>query len=151
MEYTLRFGQNQLTFDCATGFFRVQRTAAGGEAEWCFDTCDPVLKDGGRSLLLKEAQRCTVTCYENVLAQELTAVYEGFVCAPQLRITVVLSLFADYFDVMYIPGSEELVVFMASFVGALVGFLWWNGFPASSYRYEPSHRKNHSHDQSGLC
>ena len=32
-------------------------------------------------------------------------------------------VWADYFDVMYIPGSEELVVFLASFVGALVGFL----------------------------
>jgi phospho-N-acetylmuramoyl-pentapeptide-transferase len=42
-------------------------------------------------------------------------------------------VFADYFDVMYIPGSEELVVFMASFVGALVGFLWWNGFPAQVF------------------
>ena len=40
---------------------------------------------------------------------------------------------ADYFDVMYIPGSEELVVFLASFVGALVGFLWWNGFPAQIF------------------
>ncbi|MBR3557524.1 MAG: phospho-N-acetylmuramoyl-pentapeptide-transferase [Bacteroidales bacterium] len=39
-------------------------------------------------------------------------------------------VWAQYFDVMYIPGSEELVVFLASFVGALVGYLWWNGFPA---------------------
>ena len=42
-------------------------------------------------------------------------------------------VWADYFDVMYIPGSEELVVFLASFVGALVGFLWWNGFPAQVF------------------
>ena len=39
----------------------------------------------------------------------------------------------EYFDVMYIPGSEELVVFLASFVGALVGYLWWNGFPAQVF------------------
>ena len=37
-------------------------------------------------------------------------------------------VWADYFDVMYIPGSEELVVFLA-----LVGFLWWNGFPAQIF------------------
>lgn len=43
------------------------------------------------------------------------------------------TIWADYFDVMYIPGSEELVVFLASFVGALVGFLWWNGFPAQIF------------------
>lgn len=42
-------------------------------------------------------------------------------------------IFADYFDVMYIPGSEELVVFLAAFIGALVGFLWWNGFPAQVF------------------
>ena len=34
---------------------------------------------------------------------------------------------------MYIPGSEELVVFLASFVGALVGYLWFNGFPAQVF------------------
>ena len=42
-------------------------------------------------------------------------------------------VWAEYFDVMYIPGSEELVVFLASFVGALVGYLWWNGFPAQMF------------------
>ncbi|MBQ7631769.1 MAG: phospho-N-acetylmuramoyl-pentapeptide-transferase [Paludibacteraceae bacterium] len=42
-------------------------------------------------------------------------------------------VWAEYFDVMYIPGSEEMVVFLASFVGALVGYLWWNGFPAQIF------------------
>ena len=43
------------------------------------------------------------------------------------------TMLADYFDVMYIPGSEELVVFLGAFVGALVGFLWFNGFPAQIF------------------
>ena len=43
------------------------------------------------------------------------------------------TVWADYFDVMYIPGSEELVVFLAAFVGALIGFIWWNGFPAQIF------------------
>ena len=43
------------------------------------------------------------------------------------------TVWADYFDVMYIPGSEELVVFLAAFVGALLGYLWWNGFPAQIF------------------
>ena len=34
---------------------------------------------------------------------------------------------------MYIPGSEELVVFAAAFIGALVGFLWYNTFPAQVF------------------
>ena len=42
-------------------------------------------------------------------------------------------VFSDYFDIMYIPRSEELTVFLASFIGALVGFLWWNGFPAQVF------------------
>ena len=42
-------------------------------------------------------------------------------------------VWAEYFDVMYIPGSEELVVFLASFIGALVGYLWWNSFPAQVF------------------
>ena len=42
-------------------------------------------------------------------------------------------IWAEYFDVMYIPGSEELVVFLASFVGALIGYIWWNGFPAQVF------------------
>ena len=42
-------------------------------------------------------------------------------------------VWAQYFDAMYIPGSEELVIFLASFVGALVGYLWWNGFPAQVF------------------
>lgn len=42
-------------------------------------------------------------------------------------------ILADYFDVMYIPKSEELVVFLATFVGSLIGFLWFNGFPAQIF------------------
>ena len=40
---------------------------------------------------------------------------------------------ADYLNLMYIPGSEELVVFLAAFVGALIGFLWFNSFPAQIF------------------
>ena len=42
-------------------------------------------------------------------------------------------VFAEYFDVMYIPGSEEITIFLATFIGALVGYLWWNGFPAQVF------------------
>lgn len=43
------------------------------------------------------------------------------------------SIYASYLDIMYIPGSSELVVFMAAFIGALVGFLWYNTFPAQVF------------------
>ena len=43
------------------------------------------------------------------------------------------TVWADYFDVMYIPGSEELVVYLGAFVGALIGFLWYNTYPAQIF------------------
>ncbi len=42
-------------------------------------------------------------------------------------------IFADYLNVMYIPHSGELTVFIAAFVGACVGFLWYNSFPAQVF------------------
>lgn len=38
-------------------------------------------------------------------------------------------IYSSYLNIMYIPGSEELVVFCAAFIGALVGFLWYNAYP----------------------
>ncbi len=38
--------------------------------------------------------------------------------------------FASYLNVMYIPGTEELLIFLCAFVGALIGFLWYNAYPA---------------------
>jgi len=42
-------------------------------------------------------------------------------------------IFADYLDVMYIPNSGEMTVFIAAFAGALIGFLWYNTFPAQVF------------------
>ena len=42
-------------------------------------------------------------------------------------------VYADYLNIMYIPASGELVVFAAALVGALVGFLWYNSFPAQIF------------------
>ncbi|MBL0330331.1 MAG: phospho-N-acetylmuramoyl-pentapeptide-transferase [Bacteroidetes bacterium] len=43
------------------------------------------------------------------------------------------TVFADYLNIMYIPNSGELVIFIAAFVGACVGFLWYNSFPAQVF------------------
>ncbi|MBQ5688775.1 MAG: phospho-N-acetylmuramoyl-pentapeptide-transferase [Bacteroidales bacterium] len=40
---------------------------------------------------------------------------------------------ADYLNIMFIPGTEEVVVFMCAFVGALIGFLWYNSYPAQIF------------------
>lgn len=42
-------------------------------------------------------------------------------------------IYSSYLNIMYIPGSEELVVFSAAFIGALVGFLWYNAYPAQVF------------------
>lgn len=42
-------------------------------------------------------------------------------------------VYSAYLNIMYIPGSEELVVYMAAFIGALVGFLWYNSYPAQVF------------------
>ncbi len=42
-------------------------------------------------------------------------------------------VYAPYLDIMYIPASEELVVYMGAFIGALVGFLWYNAYPAQVF------------------
>lgn len=41
--------------------------------------------------------------------------------------------FASYLNIMYIPESEELVIFICAFIGALIGFLWYNAYPAQIF------------------
>ncbi len=41
--------------------------------------------------------------------------------------------YAGYLNIMYIPGSEELVVYICAFIGALIGFLWYNAYPAQVF------------------
>ncbi len=61
------------------------------------------------------------------------------VSAPIVAVLGVLAylsgniIYADYLNIMYIPGSGELVVFAAAFIGALIGFLWYNSFPAQIF------------------
>lgn len=43
------------------------------------------------------------------------------------------TVFADYLNIMYIPDTGELVIFIAAFVGACVGFLWYNSYPAQVF------------------
>ena len=43
------------------------------------------------------------------------------------------AVFADYLNIMYIPNSGELVVFIGAFVGACIGFLWYNSYPAKVF------------------
>lgn len=72
----------------------------------------------------------------------LTDGLDGLVTGVSVPIVAVLGvlaylsghiIYADYLNIMYIPNAGELVVFAAAFVGALVGFLWYNSFPAQIF------------------
>ena len=58
------------------------------------------------------------------------------ICGVALAIMAYLGgniIYSAYLNIMYIPESEELVVFMAAFIGALIGFLWYNAYPAQVF------------------
>lgn len=72
----------------------------------------------------------------------LTDGLDGLATGTSAIAGVVLGIFAwlsgniinaDYLNIMYIPGTGEIAVFMAAFVGALIGFLWHNSFPAQVF------------------
>lgn len=42
-------------------------------------------------------------------------------------------IYANYLNIMFIPGSEELVIFASAFIGATIGFLWYNSYPAQVF------------------
>ncbi|MFI3319023.1 MAG: phospho-N-acetylmuramoyl-pentapeptide-transferase [Rikenellaceae bacterium] len=72
----------------------------------------------------------------------LTDGLDGLLTGVSVPVVIVLGvlaylsgniLYADYLNIMYIPTSGELVVFAAAFGGALIGFLWYNSFPAQIF------------------
>lgn len=72
----------------------------------------------------------------------LTDGIDGLAAGSSAIIVVTLGIFAwvsgniifsDYLDVMYIPNSGEMVIYISAFAGALIGFLWYNTFPAQVF------------------
>lgn len=72
----------------------------------------------------------------------LTDGLDGLACGTSAIIGTALAIMAylgshiiysSYLNIMYIPGSEEMVVYIAAFMGALVGFLWYNAYPAQVF------------------
>jgi phospho-N-acetylmuramoyl-pentapeptide-transferase len=67
---------------------------------------------------------------------------DGLAAGTSAIVGVVLGIFAwlggnivnaEYLNIMYIPGSGEVAVFMSALVGALIGFLWYNTYPAQVF------------------
>ena len=72
----------------------------------------------------------------------LTDGIDGLLTGVSVPIVMVLGglaylsghiIYSDYLNIMYIPNSGELIVFAAAFAGALIGFLWYNSFPAQIF------------------
>jgi phospho-N-acetylmuramoyl-pentapeptide-transferase len=72
----------------------------------------------------------------------LTDGLDGLAAGTSAIVGVVLGVLAwlggnlidsNYLNIMYIPGSGEIAIFMSAFVGALIGFLWYNSFPAQVF------------------
>ena len=72
----------------------------------------------------------------------LTDGIDGLVAGSSVIITITLGVFAwvsgniifsEYLNIMYIPRVGEVVIFISSFIGALIGFLWYNTFPAQVF------------------
>ena len=96
-------------------------------------------------------QKCAYVIYALIIIFIITAVsnganvtdgLDGLAAGTSAIIAATLGIFAyisgniviaDYLKLMYIPGTEELVVFSAALLGACVGFLWYNTFPAQVF------------------
>lgn len=100
--------------------------------------CDDCLKYGW--LIFIPMVILIVTAVSN--GANITDGIDGLAAGTSAIIGVVLgilayvsgnTIFADYLNIMYIPNSGELVVFIASFIGACIGFLWYNAFPAQVF------------------
>ena len=100
--------------------------------------CDDCIKYGW--LIFIPMVIIVVTAVSN--GANITDGIDGLAAGSSAIIGVVLGIlayvsghiiFSDYLNIMYIPNSGELVVFMAAFVGACIGFLWYNSYPAQVF------------------
>ena len=130
-----------------------QRVVVSTTAEKSSKTSIPFLKDteldykiftGGNDtlawLLYIVVAIFVITAVSN--GANLTDGNDGLLTGVSVPIVLVLGILAylsghiiysDYLNIMYIPDSGELIVFAAAFAGALIGFLWYNSFPAQIF------------------
>lgn len=143
--YTDEAGQTVVT--------QMQRSVIDSEAQKVANTTIPFVKNnefdygwvvGGDDLLTWILYIAVaifiVTAVSN--GANLTDGLDGLLTSVSVPIVTVLGalaylsghiIYADYLNIMYIPDSSELVVFAAAMVGALLGFLWYNSFPAQIF------------------
>ncbi len=146
----------QQTVDTATGeqvLTTVQQIRLDDRSEKTTKTTIPFVKDNefDYSWVVGGNEMLAWILYVIVAIFIVTAVSNGAnltdgldglltgVSAPIVAVLGVLAylsghiVYADYLNIMYIPDSGELVVFAAAMVGALIGFMWYNSFPAQIF------------------
>ena len=143
--YTDEAGQTVVT--------QVQRSVIDSEAQKVANTTIPFVKNNefDYGWIVGDDDLLTWILYIAVAIFIVTAVsnganltdgLDGLLTSVSVPIVTVLGalaylsghiIYADYLNIMYIPDSSELVVFAAAMVGALLGFLWYNSFPAQIF------------------
>jgi phospho-N-acetylmuramoyl-pentapeptide-transferase len=102
--------------------------------------CEGKTKQIGGWIIFVLATIIIITAVSN--GANLTDGIDGLLTGISIVIGTTLGIFAylsgniiyaDYLNIMYIPSTGELVVFIAAFIGALVGFLWYNSYPAQVF------------------
>lgn len=116
-------------------FFKNNELDYGSFISWF---CDDCLKYGW--LIFVPIVMLIITAVSN--GANITDGIDGLAAGTSAIIGTVLGIlayvsgntvFADYLNIMYIPHSGELVVFIAAFIGACIGFLWYNSYPAQVF------------------
>jgi phospho-N-acetylmuramoyl-pentapeptide-transferase len=108
--------------------------------EFSYHDLVPFLPDKFTSIVYVIVVILIVTAVSN--GANITDGIDGLAAGTSAIIGLTLALFAylsgnaifsDYLNIMFIPQSSELVIFCAAFVGACIGFLWYNSFPAQVF------------------
>ncbi len=130
-----KYGDPVKTIKTTIPFSKTNELDYGKFISWA---CDDCLKYGW--LIFIPMVILIVTAVSN--GANITDGIDGLAAGTSAIIGTVLGIFAyvssnfifaDYLNIMYIPQSSELVVFIAAFVGACIGFLWYNSYPAQVF------------------
>lgn len=130
-----KFSEAKKTLKTTIPFFKNNELDYGNFVSWI---CNDCMKYGW--IIFIPMVILVVTAVSN--GANITDGIDGLAAGTSAIIGVVLGIlayvsgnyiFADYLNIMYIPYSGELVVFIAAFIGGCIGFLWYNAFPAQVF------------------
>ncbi len=132
----IQFGEEEKSLDTTVPFFKNNEFNYGDLLFWM----DQSGKMKYEWIIFLFAVIFIITAVSN--GANLTDGIDGLAAGSSMIIMAALALFAfvsgnivlaDYLNILFIPRSEEVVVFSAAFIGALIGFLWYNTYPAQVF------------------